>query len=494
VVLSCGGRIHSLISQNKAVEVVGVFAGIPEAPRYSAYARHLHAKWHLPVNSIAERWAEDTAAMGELGLTAFEHWDYVEAPYRTAPNGCPLYGANEELSGDLPVADRNLTVEIAHTVRTHLAQRPETAVAYFPLALGHHVDHQILFAIGLELCASGSQVRFYEDYPYAQAYEVNGQKEWQSTVVPIVIGPKIRAACAYTSQVRGLGGSPAALESRLRAFGASVGNGQPGERYWQIPTSAAKGLVEREEAGGHPLVRREPKIRFRDFAKFLKTFRRHDLDEILPVGEGSCVDVGCGDGRHRNLVQTRGYQWLGLDERRSEACSVITDGKALPLSNQSVAAVVAWQVMEYADQPEVLIAEAARVLEPGGLFCGSASFLEPVHGRTLFNLSPLILERLLRKNGFADVEIKPGLNRFVLMLWTWLGRCGIPFVDRLAMPLMLLGLAPFATLIFLSSWLRLQVGLGDGHTMRWLTETAPLEFAGHVMFAARKRTRATELA
>jgi SAM-dependent methyltransferase len=154
-----------------------------------------------------------------------------------------------------------------------------------------------------------------------------------------------------------------------------------------------------------------------------------------------------------------------------------------------MSATVAWQVLEYVEQPELVVAEAARVLEPGGVFCGSVSFLEPIHGQTYFNLSPLILERLLRRHGFVDVEIKPGLNGFVLMLWTWLRRCGIPYADRLAAPLALMGLGPLAILIFLASWFRFSLGRGDGHTMRWLTQTAPLEFAGHVLFAARKKAR-----
>jgi hypothetical protein len=73
------------------------------------------------------------------------------------------------------------------------------------------------------------------------------------------------------------------------------------------------------------------------------------------------------------------------------------------------------------------------------------------------------------------------------MLWTWLRRCGIPFADRLALPITFAGLAPLALIIFLTSWLRMVVTRGDGHTMRWLTQTAPLEFAGHVLFAARRR-------
>ena len=71
VVLSCGGTIHSLVSQNKPVEVIGVFGGKTDS-RYSAYARHLHAKWRLRGNPIDARWREDAAAMNQLGLTTVE--------------------------------------------------------------------------------------------------------------------------------------------------------------------------------------------------------------------------------------------------------------------------------------------------------------------------------------------------------------------------------------------------------------------------------------
>ena len=437
------------------------------------------------VNAIEERWREDTTAMHEVGIRAFEHWDYLEAPYRTTPDGDPLYVTDEGLTGEVSIEDGKLRTEISRQVRT-LLERSNNAVSYFPLSLGHHVDHQILFAIGLEMRAAGKQVRFYEDYPYAEAYEVNGHKEWQPEVLPVVIGPKIRAASAYASQLRGLGGSTAVLGKRLSDFGDSIGHGQAGERYWSIPTPAAKEVVDRGLAAVHPFVKKSSELKFRDFRKFLGTFRWHDLDEVLPAGEGRCLDVGCGPGRHRNLIQTRGYKWLGMDQQSSAAGLAQSDAAALPVSEQRVAAVVMWQVMEYAEQPEDLIAEAARVLEPGGAFCGSVSFLEPVHGRTYFNLSPLILEHLLRKHGFMDVEIKAGLNGFALMLWTWLRRCGIPYADSFALPATFIALTPMALLIFLASWFRVVVKRGDGHTMRWLTETAPLEFAGHVMFAARK--------
>ncbi len=141
--------------------------------------------------------------------------------------------------------------------------------------------------------------------------------------------------------------------------------------------------------------------------------------------------------------QNRGYQWLGLDAAHQVQAEIKSDAASIPLRSESVSAVVAWQVFEYLERPENAIAEAARVLETGGTFCGSVSFLEPVHGRTYFNMSPLILEKLLAQHGFADIEIKPGLNGFALMLWTWLRRSAIPFADRLAIPIafVLLGIA-----------------------------------------------------
>ena len=491
VVLSCGGAIHSLVSRGKDVQVIGVFAGVPGQQNYSAFARHLHSKWHLPSDPIVARWEEDTAAMQQLGIDKFERWDYLEAPYRVRADGSALYLGNEQLVREPAADDQALRDQLAQTMRAFLARLPQTATLYFPLALGGHVDHRILYDLGLQLSGAGWAVRFYEDYPYVRDYQLaRHEAGWQPETVPIDIAAKLRAACAYTSQLRGLGGTPTVLEERLRAFATSVNGGSVSERYWQISAGRIGALGDDSLAQrlpkSQPLVRKEPEMRLRDFGKFLKTFRWHDLDEVLPSGTGNCLDVGCGSGRHRQLAEARGYRWVGLDRHDKQGAIVSADAAALPLVNSSIAALIAWQVFEYAEQPEQIVAEAARVLEPGGVFCGSVSFLEPVHGQTYFNLSPLILRRLLSKQGFTDVEIKPGINGLALVLWTWLSRSSIPLASRVALPLALVAVAPLAAVMFFVSWCSLRVGRGSGHTMRWLAETGPLEFAGHVMFVARK--------
>jgi SAM-dependent methyltransferase len=436
----------------------------------------------------ARRLNEDARALNELGVTSVERWNFVEAPYRSGSYGSPLYASYDELRGKPAAIDENLKETIAERILTLVEQLPGASVLYFPLSMGRHVDHQILFSIGLKLSATGNRVRFYEDYPYAEAYRIDQQNlNWLPQTLPIAMAPKLKAISAYESQIRGLGGSVRNLEKRLRRFGRAVGGNSISERYWSVVLPTSTESNGKPTALELPFAVKEARPAFRDLGNFLKTFRWGALDEALPGGNGLCLDLGCGTGRHRSVIESKGYEWLGFDRADSGLLTLKSDAAALPLQIKSVAAVVAWQVFEYLEQPEKGIAEAARVLETGGVFCGSVSFLEPIHGHTYFNISPLILEKLLAQNGFGDIAIKPGLNGFALMLWTWLRRSGIPFADRLAIPAAFLILAPWAVLIFLISWLAWRVGLGSGHMMRWVSQTSTLEFAGHVVFSARKK-------
>lgn len=485
VVLSCGGAIQSLISQDKHVQVITVF-GARAGEERSAFSAHLQAKWKSEGDAWAARRAEDIRALQILGVKDSASWEYQEAAVRCSSTRQSLYTTYDELSGELAPADQDLVDRITKDV-LRPGTAPDDAILYFPLSLGKHIDHQILFAVGCRLNAAGKRVRFYEDYPYAEKYnrESTGVN-WLPRTVSIPLAAKLDAVAAYDSQIGGLGGSVENARRRLKAFSTNGGD-TPSERYWEMAMNPATQDGSSPNVSA-PLTVRKEDLRLRDFSRFLQTFRWHDLDEVLVPGAGDCVDVGCGSARHKQLVESRGYRWVGFDRKRL-SCSAQSDITALPIATHSTSAVVAWQVLEYAEHPEKVIGEASRVLDAGGLFCGSVSFLEPVHGRTYFNLSPLSLESLLRRNGFGDIAIKPGLSGFALMLWTWLSRCGVPSLRGLAIPIAFLMLAPFAAALFSASWLAWRLGFGTGHLMRWISQTAPLEFAGHLVFSARKLAR-----
>ena len=105
------------------------------------------------------------------------------------------------------------------------------------------------------------------------------------------------------------------------------------------------------------------------------------IDEALghrPLGR--FVDVGTGTGRMIELFGPRATQAIGIDRSsdmlrvarvKLEAAGIASslrqgDMYALPLADQSADTIVIHQVLHYAHSPAAAIAEAGRVLAPGG--------------------------------------------------------------------------------------------------------------------------------
>ena len=96
---------------------------------------------------------------------------------------------------------------------------------------------------------------------------------------------------------------------------------------------------------------------------------------------GTLLDIGTGTGRMIELLGPDAAQALGVD-RSSEMLRVArvkldkagiadaslrqADMYALPLSAGSADSIIIHQVLHYAQSPAAAIAEAARVLRPGG--------------------------------------------------------------------------------------------------------------------------------
>jgi ArsR family transcriptional regulator len=95
---------------------------------------------------------------------------------------------------------------------------------------------------------------------------------------------------------------------------------------------------------------------------------------------GRLVDVGTGTGRMIELFGPRASQAIGIDRSsemlrlarvKLEAAGIASslrqgDMYALPLPDQSADTVLIHQVLHYAHSPATAVAEAARVLTPGG--------------------------------------------------------------------------------------------------------------------------------
>lgn len=98
------------------------------------------------------------------------------------------------------------------------------------------------------------------------------------------------------------------------------------------------------------------------------------------------LDVGCGTGLALQLARERGASLAGVDvtlglleiaaDRLPEADLWCADMVALPFADNSFDAVVGVNAFQFADDPRLALAEAARVCAPGGLVAASM-FAEP---------------------------------------------------------------------------------------------------------------------
>jgi SAM-dependent methyltransferase len=104
----------------------------------------------------------------------------------------------------------------------------------------------------------------------------------------------------------------------------------------------------------------------------------------VPAEGGVLLDLGCGDGTYRKLLQSTGFEYIGLDVAGT-AADILGDAHRLPFRDGSIDAIAAISVLEHLTTPAVALREVARALRPGGTFIGSVAFLEPFHSDSYFH-------------------------------------------------------------------------------------------------------------
>lgn len=253
--LSCGGTIHQQVQAREDVLVITIYAASPatDAP-LSPFAESLHEAWHNPTDVVAARRAEDAAAMGVLGCD-YHYLDLPDCIYRGDVGARHwFYNSDDELFGTIHPTDLTLASDIAETVAILIADSPDCLICA-PLAVGHHVDHQLTYMAAEQLRQQGRQVIFYEDYPYSDLdYPVTRSSQDEKNLYTLAatlaakealhlqphlrslsaenMQAKIESIRAYGSQLAMLFGGTAAMEAAIHAYFLSVGEDQPAERVW----------------------------------------------------------------------------------------------------------------------------------------------------------------------------------------------------------------------------------------------------------------------
>lgn len=150
-------------------------------------------------------------------------------------------------------------------------------------------------------------------------------------------------------------------------------------------------------------------------ALFADLLRRHPADKALPA-----LDAGSGTGANIRLLQQLGFsECLGLDRNQDALAYCKTKGNfrlvrgditAIPLRDQSVAFVMATDIIEHVDHPTEALKEIFRITRPGGQVLFTVPAFESLwgiqdevsHHKRRYRMEPFLKE--VQESGFQIVE------------------------------------------------------------------------------------------
>jgi len=241
VVYSCGGSIGLQVSLGQRPLVITVFAGIPPSEsKLGPFASKVHKLMGFGQDTaaaIAARRNEDANAITYL------HADYLWLDYHDAIyRGTPAYYTGRRLvSGKYHRNDCWINKQLAQDLVT-LHERLPNVTWYAPLAIGRHVDHQIVFSAVESLICLGASVSFYEDFPYVTGARVLQKRlsELDHTLKPTLVEIsqqfhlRQQAAGMYASQVKINFGNKEMMHKLINSYTQSICPIEIGhvERYW----------------------------------------------------------------------------------------------------------------------------------------------------------------------------------------------------------------------------------------------------------------------
>jgi SAM-dependent methyltransferase len=132
----------------------------------------------------------------------------------------------------------------------------------------------------------------------------------------------------------------------------------------------------------------------------------YDLSEV--VREKSVIDIGCGYGRNKAIVEAAGGTWVGVEPFEGGAHTVVGDAENLPFDDATFDVAIMDAVLEHVPDASKAFSEVSRVLKPGGFFVGYVAFMECFHEISYSHLSFKALENYASINGMKLLKISGG--------------------------------------------------------------------------------------
>lgn len=120
------------------------------------------------------------------------------------------------------------------------------------------------------------------------------------------------------------------------------------------------------------------------------------------------LDLGCGAAPYHDLLASKASIVIDYDQRpSSQGRCVAGSADLLPFPSHSFGLILCTQVLEHVPRPALVLGEAARVLEPGGIIVVSVPQMVAVHEEPhdYFRYTRYGISRLLVDAGFSLLSV-----------------------------------------------------------------------------------------
>jgi ubiquinone/menaquinone biosynthesis C-methylase UbiE len=147
----------------------------------------------------------------------------------------------------------------------------------------------------------------------------------------------------------------------------------------------------------------------------------------FPPGRGFALDIGCGTSPYQQLINKKGYKYLGVDIsiKSKKPNAVRADAQFLPFKNEVFDLVFNSHFLEHSLEPKEAIKEMQRVLKISKYIITLVPFMTPFHSNDYWRFTRLGLEHLFKELEIIEISVPSHVltkgGHFLDVIFSYLG-------------------------------------------------------------------------
>lgn len=142
-------------------------------------------------------------------------------------------------------------------------------------------------------------------------------------------------------------------------------------------------------------------------------------NSIHKYAKGDVLDIGCGNKPYLCFFEDRISSYTGCDVVQSSEglVDILCLATEIPLEDNSKDTIFTTQVIEHVADHRKMLAEAYRILKPGGhiILSGPMAWEHHEMPHDFFRFTRYGFEWLLKQQGFTDIQITPNGGKWAMV-------------------------------------------------------------------------------